>query len=567
MRIVLRLSGDAEADGGALKTVTLGERDFFIGRDQSSDWMLADALGMMSRRHCSLKAEGNSVLLTDLSSNGTSIGSPGNRLVQGQPTPLSDTETIYLGGGHIRLDYECHREEQPADTDDFWGVNEIKRSRGQDKPKGPEYDSLDLLGDEDPDRNNPLSLTLDAADDRAPMSDVLSLDDAPAPRPAAPPPQAAPDHVTFETPRAASSSTHDDLFALDSGEPDPFADLGGGGAPASDLSLDDPAPPPQAPPAADPLSLDDGLQPPAADLLSLDDVPPAAPMHPQTQPPAAHPATVPPGPLPTEDDPRFAQPIQRPAPQHPRTTFAPPPSAAPPQAPAPQAPSPQAAAPAPPPRPAPSAPPRPAPAAAPASDGQAEQALAALFASVGIPINEIPPENRQEMAAEIGRSFRALADGMRELLASRRDVKIALGLGATQIETGSNPLKFARDANGAVNSLLRPSASGFLKGSTAVHDAVTALQQHQVALVGGVKASMKVALEAFDPHEIEKKLSRKGLSHVIAMKRKAELWEQFVENYKGFASEADEDIRRVIGKQLEQLYADEATRSRAALDL
>jgi predicted component of type VI protein secretion system len=51
------------------------------------------------------------------------------------------------------------------------------------------------------------------------------------------------------------------------------------------------------------------------------------------------------------------------------------------------------------------------------------------------------------------------------------------------------------------------------------------------------------------------------------MKRKAELWEQFVENYKEFAAEADEDVRRVIGKQLEQLYADEATRSRAKLNL
>jgi len=78
---------------------------------------------------------------------------------------------------------------------------------------------------------------------------------------------------------------------------------------------------------------------------------------------------------------------------------------------------------------------------------------------------------------------------------------------------------------------------------------------------------MKTALSAFDPNEIEGKLTKRGFSQIVPMKRKAELWEQFIGNYKDFAAEADEDIRRVIGKQLEQLYADEATRSRAALNL
>lgn len=193
--------------------------------------------------------------------------------------------------------------------------------------------------------------------------------------------------------------------------------------------------------------------------------------------------------------------------------------------------------------------------------------LAALFASIGFRLEDVPADKRQEMAGEIGRCFRSMADGMRELLASRRDVKIGLGLGATQIETGSNPLKFARDANDAVNALLKPTASGFLSGSTAVEDATQALQEHQVALVGGVRATLKTTLAAFDPQELEKKLTKNGISQIIPMKRKAELWEQFVTHYKDFATEADEDVRRIIGKQLEQLYADEATRSRAKLNL
>lgn len=556
MRVVLRLSGDAES-ADSLKAVTLTEREFVIGRDAGCDWSIADGLRMMSRRHCILQLSGDSVLLTDVSSNGTSLGSPGNKLVQSQPTVLADTETIYLAGEHVRVDFECHREEKPADTDDFWGVDELKRNRGgaRQPVHNPADDSLDLLGEDDPDRNNPLSLALDEVKPSSPMSDVLSLDDSPAPRERAAPAPRPEDRVTFDTPSAARSDPSD-LFSVEDEDDhddsdDPFADLGGGPAskPAGGggLSLEDT--PPQSPhapvplsldesPAAPPrhtedLSLDDAPAAPSrpADPLSLDDIPPPTPR--AEPPPAASPAAPPP---PAADPPPRTS-------AHPRTQ---------------------------PPGPLPSHPETQAPAlqqrTAPADD-HAERALAVLFAALGIQLEEIPRENQQAVAAEIGRSFRALANGMRELLESRRDVKIALGLGATQIETGANPLKFVRDATGAVDAILRPSASGYLSGVAAVEDSVKALQKHQVALVGGVKVSMQTALSAFNPRSLEEKLSKKGLSQIIPMKRKAELWERFVENYAEFAEEADDNIKRLISKDLEKLYADEATRSRAALDL
>ena len=550
MRVVLRLSGEAEVEGGSLKTVTLGDRDFFIGRDPSCDWTVSDTLRMMSRRHCSLKKQGDGVLLTDLSSNGTSISSPGNRLVQGQPTPLPDTAVIYLGGDHVRVDFEVHREEAAADTpeDDFWGVNELKRARGKNEPRRlPADDDLNLFADENPDRNDPLSLALDAEPDRSAMSTLSLSDDAPAPRPVAPAPPPRPDDRMTFAPKAAATVS-DDLFAVDSDatadDDDPFADWGA-----------EPTAQPSAatPPPADSLSLDeiDPTPPPAPrqaapDPLSLDPTPP--PADDEIQPRPSRPQTIAPG-----VNPRNTAPSSVAAPARPFAPTPPPQSVQPvPAAPPPPVAQPTMAADAGPTQP---------------RNDEADRMIAALFASLGIALEDVPPEKRHEMVAEVGRSFRALADGMRELLASRRDVKIALGLGATQIETGSNPLKFARDANDAVNVLVKPTSTGFLTGSTAVHDAVTALQQHQVALVGGVKASMKTALETFDPAEVERRIASKGLSQIIPMKRKAELWEQFVENYKDFAAEADEDIRRLIGKQLEQLYADEATRSRAALSL
>lgn len=191
-----------------------------------------------------------------------------------------------------------------------------------------------------------------------------------------------------------------------------------------------------------------------------------------------------------------------------------------------------------------------------------EEALDALFEGLGLDVSELSPRARAAMAAELGRSFRALADGMRRLLEGRRTVKRELGVAGTQVELGANPLKFAPDAQAAVDGLLRPLTSGYLSGPEAVEDAVASMQAHQLALVGAIRSAIRISLEAFDPAELERKLARRGLSHMVPALRKAELWERFTEDYQRFARQADDDIRMVIGRELDRLYAGDAAQAR-----
>ncbi|MFT7028590.1 MAG: type VI secretion system protein [Paracoccaceae bacterium] len=73
-------------------------------------------------------------------------------------------------------------------------------------------------------------------------------------------------------------------------------------------------------------------------------------------------------------------------------------------------------------------------------------------------------------------------------------------------------------------------------------------------MIGAVKAGLKVSVAAFNPAALEEKLSSKGLSSLIPQLRRAELWEKFRENYKEFAEDVDEDIVRVLGRELDKLY-------------
>jgi type VI secretion system FHA domain protein len=188
-------------------------------------------------------------------------------------------------------------------------------------------------------------------------------------------------------------------------------------------------------------------------------------------------------------------------------------------------------------------------------DGAAEAAVAALFEGLGLDAAAFAPSQRAAMAAEAGRTLAALADGMRRLLADRRLVKRELGVAGTEIEFGANPLKFAPSREAAVEGLLRPLSSGYLSGEAAIADAVASMQGHQLALLGAIRAGIAAALAACDPAEIEKRLAARGLSQMVPALRRAELWERYCRDYAQFAAEAEDDIRKVIGRDLDSLYA------------
>lgn len=182
------------------------------------------------------------------------------------------------------------------------------------------------------------------------------------------------------------------------------------------------------------------------------------------------------------------------------------------------------------------------------------EAMRALFGALSIDIDTLSERQKIEMAAEIGHAFHAMADAMRRMLDTRREVKRTLGVRGTEFQPGANPLKVARDGASAAEGLLRPFAPGFLHGREAVEDALNSMQAHQMALVGGIRTAIRLSLEAFDPEELETRFRKRGLGAVVPAMRKAELWDRFVENYRSLADQVDSDIRSIIGKELDRLY-------------
>jgi predicted component of type VI protein secretion system len=559
VQVTLTVSGAATCTGGNLRNVEIGASPFMIGRSEDCGLSVQDDQGAISRIHCELREQGGQLVLTDLSSNGTFVGSRSNRLVRGQPTPLPDSVILFVGGAQIEM--KTAREGGIMDggiagslgEDDMFGAS---AARGGAQPAATS-DPFGLGGGLGSGAPDPIFAApekpADATWDRhapAGVNQHFAPSTGGRPTPARTPAPAAP----------KAGGMPDDWLAGAGGEPDPFADMEKGFA-GFDAPGGDPAPSDDDPfGGEDPFGGGDPFADPAPAPAAA--APRPAPVQAPTPPPAPAPVAAPAAAPPTR--PMTIDPFSS-GDSDPFAGFAPstPPAAPPPTPqPAPTAPGPALfAEPAPTPAPAPIQTPAPAqaaPVAAPqpaaVPDGASAAALAALFDATGARPPSDAPEVQAAFAAEIGRQHRAMADALRRLLLMRRDAKLAFGVKQTQVEMGMNPLKWAPDAGAAVEALLGPDTGSFKRGQAAIDDAVQSLEAHQLAMIGAVKAGLRVSVAAFDPAALETKLSSKGLSSIIPQLRRAELWEKFRENYKDFAEDVDEDIVRVLGRELDRLY-------------
>jgi len=434
MLLHLELSRNLISDTGErLHEIDLAQGAFILGRSDSATLTVVDETRRISRTHFELRSEGDTLVLTDLSSVGTALDHPENMLQPMQPTILAGDAVIYLPVGNVRLTIEgATKQIDMLDDEEDEGVFGSRLSP-EERRRDSGWSEAGDLDEEDEGQNEPLSLFSD-------ISAVGGLKDGETP-------SRRPEPDWLEDAEGDFSR-------------DPFDDGGPFGDEDDPFAEDEPEPPANEPePAPAAKDMGGGGPPPQEPARSL-----------------SHPA--------------------------------------------------------------------------PAS----EEALSMLFAALGVDASAMSAKDRAEKAEEIGRTFRAMADAMRVMLATRREVKRALGVGGTVAQMGHNPLKFVQDGPAAVDGLLRPLANGFLHGEAAVEDGLASIQAHQDALAEGILLAIRIALEAFDPDDLEARFEKRGLAAAVPAMRKAELWDRFVENYREVAEQADTDIRKLIGNELDRLY-------------
>jgi predicted component of type VI protein secretion system len=216
------------------------------------------------------------------------------------------------------------------------------------------------------------------------------------------------------------------------------------------------------------------------------------------------------------------------------------------QAPPPPAPSPRIA-------PPPAAPPRtPVTPSAPLKD---DSLWRGFLEGAGVDVS-LPQGPTPELLSSIGEMMKIAVGGLQRLVSMRAKAKNEMQAEMTMIQArDNNPLKFSPDAVLALQMLLQPPARGFMGGPEALRDAITDLQSHQVGMTAGMRSVLEAVLDRLDPTKLEAvPIERSIFDFVRPGRRKARLWNLYLQEYRGLREEAQDNFQRVFGEAFRRAY-------------
>jgi type VI secretion system protein ImpI len=183
---------------------------------------------------------------------------------------------------------------------------------------------------------------------------------------------------------------------------------------------------------------------------------------------------------------------------------------------------------------------------------EARAALRAFLEGAGLEPGDLPSADPERLLREAGAAFAAMADGLRELLATRALIKSHAGLERTLIGAAlNNPLKYARSRRAAVMALLAQPEPGDLPALAAIEAAVRDLQAHEMGLLEAVEAALTGLLARLDPAALEERLAREPtLKLLLEGGRRARLWQLYRERW----GELSEQARRRFMGDLDDAF-------------
>ena len=167
-----------------------------------------------------------------------------------------------------------------------------------------------------------------------------------------------------------------------------------------------------------------------------------------------------------------------------------------------------------------------------------------------------PANLSPDTAGSLGLVLRSVVQGVIDVLRARSEIKEQFRLSHTIVKTAeNNPLKFAVNAEDALNSLLGRRNPAYLPPVEAFDDAFNDIRFHQLAMLAGMRAGFDHVMSRFDPQLLQegfdKRAKRGGL---LSMSGKSRYWEQFAEEYLELAGDREQAFRRLFAEEFAAAY-------------
>jgi predicted component of type VI protein secretion system len=129
--------------------------------------------------------------------------------------------------------------------------------------------------------------------------------------------------------------------------------------------------------------------------------------------------------------------------------------------------------------------------------------LEAFCEGAGLDASLLSSEEPTEIMRRAGAVYRQMVLGIGDLMSERERARAHYHLSRTTISgAGNNPFKWAPTQRLAIDLLLA-GTSGFLSGPAALKASFQDIKRHLVATFAGLQASLRAAVDSFDPDAID----------------------------------------------------------------
>ncbi|VAW91006.1 Uncharacterized protein ImpI/VasC [hydrothermal vent metagenome] len=183
--------------------------------------------------------------------------------------------------------------------------------------------------------------------------------------------------------------------------------------------------------------------------------------------------------------------------------------------------------------------------------------------AMGLPVKGLTKKQVHGINQMVGEMIRETVSGMMQVLTSRNSIKNEFRMNVTTIQpVENNPLKFSANVDDALENMFVKKGSSYKKPIEAIQDGFHGIAEHQVAILAGIHAAFKGAIERFNPESLEDRFDRqsKGNLDLIPGLKKARNWNQFIHYYKDLFDDMDDSFQYLFGDEFVRAYEDQLQR-------
>lgn len=188
----------------------------------------------------------------------------------------------------------------------------------------------------------------------------------------------------------------------------------------------------------------------------------------------------------------------------------------------------------------------------PGTPGEPERALADALGFKNVLMTDRQMQGMQQM---VGLLLRECIDGLMQVLRSRASIKNEFRMNITTIQpVENNPIKFSANVDEVLETMFLRRGRAYKKPVEAVQEGFSAIADHQVAMIAGIRSAFRSALGKFDPLVLEEEFKRSTKWRWFSRRS---YWKAYQQHYQNVLNDAERSFQELFGDEFVQAYEDQ----------